>query len=156
MAGGRGGGMLVGWRLSVRVTQPSPRGRGLPMNSLQVGRGLRIDISWIGKCRNDFMTETTARIQHVTSADGTSIGVRCEGPGAPLLLVHGALCDASSWEPLVPFLSGAREVMALDRRGRGESGDAVEYKPGLEVDDVFAAAMGLHRDVDMLAHSSGR
>ncbi len=101
------------------------------------------------------MSESPARLHHVTSPDGTSIALHCSGAGTPLLLVHGALSDRTAWGLLSPFLQSQHELMAIDRRGRGDSGDAAEYKPEREVDDIFAAVMGLHRNIDLLAHSSG-
>jgi pimeloyl-ACP methyl ester carboxylesterase len=108
------------------------------------------------------VTEIQVRLLMVASADGASIAVHCTGAGTPLLLVHGALADHTYWDALAPLLLGECELLAVDRRGRGASGDAAEYKYEREVDDLFAAVMApstssgrrLHRDVDA-AHSSG-
>jgi pimeloyl-ACP methyl ester carboxylesterase len=110
------------------------------------------------------------------SVDGTSIaifGVEADvtpGPEAsraaalrpPLLLVHGASADHTTFRVLGPLLARERAVYAMDRRGRGASGDAAAGSPysiELEYDDVAvaAAASGArHRSpVDVLGHSYG-
>ena len=38
-----------------------------------------------------------------------------------LLLLHGLLLDSQVWDPLLPFLSPGRRVVALDLRGHGGS-----------------------------------
>ena len=63
----------------------------------------------------------------VRSADGTPIGTLTAGYGRPLLLVHGGLSGLSRWAPLWPHLGGRFRVTALDRRGRGASGDGPAY-----------------------------
>ena len=59
----------------------------------------------------------------VTSADGTRIGLLTAGDGPPLLLVHGGMGQVESWQPLWATLAGQWRVTAMDRRGRGTSGD---------------------------------
>jgi pimeloyl-ACP methyl ester carboxylesterase len=95
------------------------------------------------------------RLDIVTSADGTRIAVHRRGEGPPLLLVHGALTDHAAWARVAPLLDGEHELLMPDRRGRGLSGDAAEYKYEREVDDLFAVSMGMHTDVDICGHSSG-
>ena len=69
------------------------------------------------------------------SRDGTSIalfevqpGPRPPGPRRrrrpALLLVHGATADHTTWRTVGPALAARRSVFAMDRRGRGASGDA--------------------------------
>src|SRR4051812_36276125 len=73
----------------------------------------------------------------VTSRDGTPIAVfeadtpgrRDEGHGArehprvPLILVHGATADHTTFRAVAPRFEASRSVVAIDRRGRGASGD---------------------------------
>lgn len=93
------------------------------------------------------------------SRDGTEIGYYVSGEGPPLIVVHGVLSDHTRWAPLLPFLEPHRTVHAMDRRGRGASGDHPEYALARELEDIaavvdaVAAASG--RPVDLFGHSSG-
>ena len=61
---------------------------------------------------------------NVVSRDETSIAVWRSGGGPPLVLIHGAAADHSRWAPVLPALEKDFTVLAIDRRGRGQSGDA--------------------------------
>ena len=78
----------------------------------------------------------------------------------PLLLVHGATADHTTWRAVGPRLASARPVFALDRRGRGASGDATAYSIEREYEDLAAIAEGLAgehaaRAIDVAGHSYG-
>ena len=73
------------------------------------------------------MTNTDAAVDHAVSRDGTDIGYWISGEGPPLLLVHGAFGDHARWDALRPYLEPHFTVHAMDRRGRGASGDAADY-----------------------------
>ena len=78
----------------------------------------------------------------------------------PLLLVHGATADHATWRAVGPVFARSRPVFAMDRRGRGESGDAAEYAIEREYEDLATVADGLARDgdadaVDVAGHSYG-
>ena len=95
----------------------------------------------------------------VASRDGTQIAYWTNGAGPPLVLVHGAPADHTRWRPLLPYLEPYVTVHALDRRGRGASGDAPEYRLEREYEDVAAvvdavAAVSGER-VDVYGHSHG-
>jgi pimeloyl-ACP methyl ester carboxylesterase len=90
----------------------------------------------------------------VRSSDGVAIGTMTEGDGPPLLLVHGGMRTAANWAPLWPLLTARYRVTAMDRRGRGMSGDGPEYDGEREYDDVAAVAAHVG-EVDVLAHSIG-
>jgi pimeloyl-ACP methyl ester carboxylesterase len=89
-----------------------------------------------------------ATMTRVESRDGTEIAVWSSGQGPPLVLVHGAVADHTRWRPLLPFLEPHVTVHALDRRGRGASGDAPGYAIEREFEDVAAV-------VDAVADASG-
>ena len=91
----------------------------------------------------------------VRSSDGVEIGTVTEGTGPPLLLVHGGMRTAAGWAPLWPFLTAPSRVTAMDRRGRGISGDAPDYAGEREYDDVAAVAQHIG-PVDVLATASAR
>jgi pimeloyl-ACP methyl ester carboxylesterase len=59
----------------------------------------------------------------VISKDGTRIGVECAGSGPTLLFVHGGVGDRTRWTPMFPLLASKFTTCAMDRRGRGASGD---------------------------------
>jgi pimeloyl-ACP methyl ester carboxylesterase len=84
----------------------------------------------------------------VVSLDGTEIAYWTSGVGPPIVLVHGAPADHTRWRPLLPYLEQRVMVHALDRRGRGASGDAPEYRLEREYEDVAAV-------VDAVAAASG-
>jgi pimeloyl-ACP methyl ester carboxylesterase len=92
----------------------------------------------------------------VTSADGTAIAYERTGSGPPLVLVHGgAAASHIDWEPVAPRLADYFTVYAMDRRGRGESGDADTYTVEREFEDVAAVVDSIAEPVHLLGHSFG-
>jgi len=91
----------------------------------------------------------------VTSKDGTRIGVECAGTGPTLLFVHGGVGDRSRWTPMFPLLASKFTTCAMDRRGRGASGDSVEYSLSKEAEDVAAVVNSRPGPVFVLGHSYG-
>ena len=89
-----------------------------------------------------------ATMTRVESRDGTEIAVWTSGHGPPLVLVHGAVADHTRWRPVLPHLEPHVSVHAMDRRGRGASGDAPGYAIEREFEDVAAV-------VDAVADASG-
>jgi pimeloyl-ACP methyl ester carboxylesterase len=88
----------------------------------------------------------------IRSDDGTVIGTLTGGTGPPLLLVHGGLLGLSRWSPLWERLATRFQVTALDRRGRGSSGDSPAYDVSREyqliaADQPGAAVMSLLSDI---------
>ncbi|GDY32971.1 alpha/beta fold hydrolase [Gandjariella thermophila] len=103
-------------------------------------------------------------VRTIRSPDGTTIAVERTGTGSPLVLVSGALTDRTQWRRVLPLLAERHAVYAVDRRGRGGSGDRTGhatdgYHPRLEIDDVVAVldavAEETGRPVNVLGHSSG-
>jgi pimeloyl-ACP methyl ester carboxylesterase len=104
----------------------------------------------------------------VTSADGTVIGLLTAGTGPDLLLVHGGMGCIESWAPLWDRLARRYRVTAMDRRGRGSSGDTQPYDYASEFADITAVAASLAAEassdvgdsssggrVDVFGHSIG-
>src|SRR5512140_821912 len=99
----------------------------------------------------------------VASPDGTPIAVFASGEAAagtrPLLLVHGTSGDHRTWRVVGPMLGRRRRLAGMDRRGRGDSGDAPDWSIEREVEDVAAVADALAADaggpVDVVGHSLG-
>jgi pimeloyl-ACP methyl ester carboxylesterase len=104
-------------------------------------------------------TGRTRTMTTVASGDGTRIACFGSGDGPPLALVHGVLGDHSRWEALRPELDGHATVYAIDRRGRGASGDHERYDVEREFEDVAAVvdALAGHHGVavDVYGHSGG-
>jgi pimeloyl-ACP methyl ester carboxylesterase len=94
-------------------------------------------------------------LEQVVSADGTPIAVWRSGDGPPLVLVHGATADHSRWAPVLPALRERFTILAIDRRGRGSSGDAPDYAIEREYEDVAAVAEWAGEHVSVLGHSYG-
>lgn len=103
--------------------------------------------------------EGESTVSRVVSPDGTEIAYWSSGDGPPLVLVHGTTADHSRWHPLLPFIEPHATVHALDRRGRGGSGDAPDYDVTREFEDVAAVvdavAEASGSAVDVLGHSFG-
>ena len=77
----------------------------------------------------------------VFSADGTAIGFDAWGDGPPLIMVDGA----TAYRAMSPIAAQVGALLrddfrtyAYDRRGRGESGDALPYSVQRETEDVAA------------------
>jgi pimeloyl-ACP methyl ester carboxylesterase len=94
-------------------------------------------------------------LKKFTSKDSTPIACQTSGSGPPLVLVHGTTADHSRWVPVLPALAERFTVHALDRRGRGASGDASVYAVEREFEDLAAVVDGLDGPVDLLGHSYG-
>ncbi len=89
------------------------------------------------------------------SKDGTAIATWHSGAGTPLLLVHGGTSDHSYWTPVLPALERHYTVYTMDRRGRGDSGDAEPYALEREWEDVAAVVDAIGGAVDVIGHSLG-
>lgn len=95
----------------------------------------------------------------VDTPDGTKIAVFVSGAGRPLVLAPGTTSDHTTWRLVVPLLAPHLSVYAVDRRGRGGSGDTADYAISKEYADlaavVDAAAAASGGPVDLLGHSFG-
>jgi pimeloyl-ACP methyl ester carboxylesterase len=94
----------------------------------------------------------------VVGDDGVDIGLVTAGVGPPLLLVHGGMGSLGSWAPLWDALTARRRVTAMDRRGRGSSGDSEPYALTKEYRDVTSVASSLAPDggsIDVFGFSYG-
>ncbi len=90
-----------------------------------------------------------------TSTDGTAIAAVKSGAGPPLVLVHGTTADHTRWSGVSPQLEEHFTVCAVDRRGRGESGDTGAYSIQREAEDIAAVVEAIEGTVAVLAHSYG-
>lgn len=94
-------------------------------------------------------------MERVTSSDGTKIAVHRSGLGPPLVLVHGTSADHTRWSQVSPAFEQHFTVFAIDRRGRGASGDAEAYSIVQEGADVAAVVDWIGEPVNLLGHSYG-
>ena len=101
------------------------------------------------------ISNETAQLLRVRSADGTAIAAYRSGTGSPLVLVHGVSSDRTRWQPVLPALERAHTVYAMDRRGRGGSGDGSTYTIEREFEDVAALVNAIPQPVALLGHSFG-
>ena len=105
------------------------------------------------------MTDPERPSRVIASPDGTPIAVFGSGSGRPLLLVHGASADHTTFRVIGPLLARRSSVHAMDRRGRGASGDVAPYAIEREFEDVAAVAdsiaAGAGASVAVVGHSFG-
>lgn len=94
-------------------------------------------------------------METVTSKDGTPIAFERSGVGPGLVLVHGTTADHTRWMPLLTELGKKFTVYAMDRRGRGGSGDNEPYSIEREYEDVAAVVDAAGPGVGLLGHSYG-
>jgi pimeloyl-ACP methyl ester carboxylesterase len=99
----------------------------------------------------------------VASRDGTPIAVFTSGTAdrvtLPLVLVHGTASDHLTFRVVGPILGLRRRLFAVDRRGRGASGDGPAYAISREFEDLVAVCEEIASEaggqVDVLGHSFG-
>lgn len=93
------------------------------------------------------------------------------GSGAPLVLVHGLGARGTSWGPVLPALTAAREVVTVDLPGHGSSpplperptvaalADALErwlYVEGLSEADLVGSSLGARLVLELARRGVGR
>lgn len=91
----------------------------------------------------------------LVSTNQIAITYRKSGSGTPLLMVHGTNGSHAHWNLALPKLAEQFTVYAMERRGRGESGDAPEYAIEREFEDVASLANAIGGPVDVFGHSFG-
>lgn len=105
------------------------------------------------------MTGSVAPTRLIDSPDGVPIAVFSSGAGPAVLLVHGASADHTTFRVIGPLLEGRFAVHAVDRRGRGASGDREPYDVEREFEDVAAVATAIAeetgRPAAVIGHSYG-
>lgn len=94
-------------------------------------------------------------LRHVTSPDGARIACEVSGQGPPLVLVHGAGSARWSFDGVRPHLERRFTVIAIDRRGRGDSTDGAGYGLEREYEDVAAVVRDAGDGALLVGHSYG-
>jgi pimeloyl-ACP methyl ester carboxylesterase len=94
-------------------------------------------------------------MDHVVSADGTTIAIERLGTGPSIALVHGGFVDRRLWLPSAAILAQRFTIVLCDRRGRGESGPyRADHAIEREFEDVAALVQRLEPPVTLVGHSS--
>jgi pimeloyl-ACP methyl ester carboxylesterase len=85
------------------------------------------------------------------------VSIACEvsGEGPPLVLVHGAGSARWSFDLVRPELESHFTVIAVDRRGRGDSSDGQGYEVEREFEDVAAVVRDTGDGAFLVGHSYG-
>lgn len=91
----------------------------------------------------------------IVSTDGVKITYLTFGEGRPLVISHGGFTIADEWFATARELAPARQVVIIERRGRGRSGDAPSHRLDQEIDDLAKVVSDLGEDVDLFGHSYG-
>lgn len=92
----------------------------------------------------------------VTSKDGTSVAFERAGNGPHLVLVHGTSASRQRWGSIRVLLEEHFTVTLVDRRGRGDSGDAEgRYAIEREYEDVAAVVESCGAPALLFGHSYG-
>jgi pimeloyl-ACP methyl ester carboxylesterase len=94
-------------------------------------------------------------METAVSSDGTRIAYWQCGSGPCLVLVHGTSANHTRWASISPRFEEHFTVVAVDRRGRGESGDQTEYTIGREFEDIAAVVDALDAPILLFGHSYG-
>jgi pimeloyl-ACP methyl ester carboxylesterase len=94
-------------------------------------------------------------LRHIEAPDGVRIACEVSGEGPPLVLVHGAGSARWSFDAVRPHLEARFTVIAIDRRGRGDSTDAEGYALEREYEDVAAVVSDAGDGAMLVGHSYG-
>ncbi|HEX4999830.1 MAG TPA: alpha/beta hydrolase [Terriglobia bacterium] len=95
------------------------------------------------------------RTLEIHSKDGVLLSCLRAGTGSPLVLVHGTGASASRWGPVLPAFENRFDIYALDRRGRGNSGDSPDYSIERECNDIASVLSSVGQPASLLGHSYG-
>ncbi len=95
-------------------------------------------------------------LRHVETPSGVAIACEESGHGPPLVVVHGAGSARWGFTMLRPLLEERFTVIAVDRRGRGDSGDGSgAYTLESEFEDVAAVVADAGEAALLFGHSYG-
>lgn len=90
---------------------------------------------------------TTDRTGTYVDVNGISLYVETHGSGRPVILLHGGLMSGEMFGPILPALTGTRQVITVDLQGHGRTADVDRpLTPESMADDV--AALIAHLDLD--------
>ncbi len=94
--------------------------------------------------------------QTVLTSSGRAIAYEKTGQGDPLVIVHQAFADHTSWLRVIPLLAETYTIYAVDRLGHG---DSAPYPPDARMEDEYEALTAvldsIAAPVNLLGHSAG-
>jgi pimeloyl-ACP methyl ester carboxylesterase len=107
--------------------------------------------------RIEIPPSATGRRVPVASGRRIYVETRGEGPGTPVLLVHGFASNRETWSTVEPALRPTRRTIAVDLPGFGYSDrTAGDYSPDALAEDLASLLDRLGvGPVDVVAHSWG-
>lgn len=94
-------------------------------------------------------------LEKIPGAGGASIALERIGQGKPLLVIHGTASSRKRWFLTATALAEGRQLILMDRRGRGDSSDGNSYSIDQEFEDVAAVVAHIGERLDILGHSYG-
>ncbi|NIH88351.1 alpha/beta fold hydrolase [Amycolatopsis granulosa] len=98
-------------------------------------------------------------VSSAISADGTTIAYERDGSGPLVVFLGGAFNDRTACAPVAEALRDRYTVVCVDRRGRGDSGDALraaaDYRIEREVEDLAAVIAAEGGPAAVFGFSSG-
>lgn len=113
-------------------------------NPYEGKQAIKIDGSHFTKTQTYGNNDSTG---HFITANGIKLYYETYGQGQPLLLLHGNSCSISLFEKQIPDFSKQYQVIAVDTRGQGRSGeDGKTYSYDLFAEDMNAFLDSLHLD----------
>src|SRR5918999_4142607 len=92
---------------------------------------------------------------YATSADGTRIAFERQGTGDAILLVHGTTGSTQAWALVIPHLLERFAVVAMDRRGHGQSEPGPTHTLDRLAEDVIAVIDATAEPVHLVGYSGG-
>lgn len=95
-------------------------------------------------------------MRKLVSRTGVTVSYRKSGSGPLLVLIHGGFSDHhTNWEFVLPALEQRFTVVAVARRGRGETDATTGHSLEAEADDAVTIIESLGEPAFLLGHSYG-
>jgi pimeloyl-ACP methyl ester carboxylesterase len=95
-------------------------------------------------------------MHHIDVPGGRVVSFERYGSGPPLVLVHGSFTDhRSTWELVSPILRERFTLVAIARRGRGDTSATEGHDLEDEVGDILTVIRALDEPVFLLGHAYG-
>lgn len=94
-------------------------------------------------------------LERVPGTGGATIAIERTGQGKPLLAIHGTASSRRRWFLTAGALAEGRQLILMDRRGRGDSTDGATYGIEQEFSDIASVVSHIGERLDILAHSYG-
>lgn len=91
----------------------------------------------------------------VITKSGTKIAYKKSGSGSPIVVVHGSLSDASSWQGVASILEQNFTVYAVNRRGREGSDPLGPHALEDVFEDIATVIEAVAEPVHLFGHSYG-